>query len=246
LQAGSLKIAPGLNGLSSGFATSLNRESAMTRILLSCVLTFMVSASYAEEAVPPAETTTTDAAEGNGAEEPSWPELKFQSGKIVLPNKVATLSLTDEYYYISPEDTEKMLVAWGNPPGWETLGAVVPASVGPFSEDGWAVIVTYIDDGHVSDEDAHKIDYNDLLREMQEGTRQESEERVKSGYEAMDLLGWAAPPHYEQATRKLYWAKELNFGESDVHTLNYDVRVLGREGVVSMNAVAGMPQLATI
>jgi uncharacterized membrane-anchored protein len=31
-----------------------------------------------------------------------------------------------------------------------------------------------------------------------------------------------------------------------VNTLNYDVRVLGREGVLSMNAVAGMPQLATI
>jgi uncharacterized membrane-anchored protein len=31
-----------------------------------------------------------------------------------------------------------------------------------------------------------------------------------------------------------------------VHTLNYDVRVLGREGVLSMNAVAGMPQLAAI
>jgi uncharacterized membrane-anchored protein len=206
----------------------------------------MVSASYAEEAVPPAETTTTDAAEGNGAEEPSWPELKFQSGKIVLPNKVATLSLTDEYYYISPEDTEKMLVAWGNPPGWETLGAVVPAGIGPFTEEGWAVIVTYLDDGHVSDEDAHKIDYADLLEDMQEDTRAESNDRVKDGYESLELLGWAAPPHYEQDTRKLYWAKELKFGTGDAHTLNYDVRVLGREGVLSMNAVAGMTQLAAI
>ena len=31
-----------------------------------------------------------------------------------------------------------------------------------------------------------------------------------------------------------------------MHSLNYDVRVLGREGVLSMNAVAGMPQLASI
>jgi uncharacterized membrane-anchored protein len=219
----------------------------MSRILLTWVLTLLVGAVHGEEPVPQGETA---AAESTGpdaaAEEPAWPELKFQSGQIVLPNKVATLSLTDKYSYLSPADTEKMLVAWGNPPGWETLGSVVPAAVGPFSEEGWAVIVTYIDEGHVSDEDAHEIDYTELLADMKEGTREESEQRVKDGYEGLELLGWAANPHYEQASRKLYWAKELRFGDSEVHTLNYDVRVLGREGVLSMNAVAGMPQLASI
>jgi uncharacterized membrane-anchored protein len=43
----------------------------------------------------------------------------------------------------------------------------------------------------------------------------------------------------------MYWAKELDFGGSQ-RTLNYDVRVLGREGVLSMNAVAGMSQLGAI
>jgi uncharacterized membrane-anchored protein len=42
----------------------------------------------------------------------------------------------------------------------------------------------------------------------------------------------------------MYWAKDLDFGGG--HTLNYDVRVLGREGVLSMNAVAGMDQLGAI
>ena len=219
----------------------------MPRILLASVLTLLAVTAYGDEPVPPGDATASEAAEpAAAADEPSWPELKYQSGEIVLPNKVATLALTDQYHYLSPEDTEKMLVAWGNPPGWETLGAVVPASVGPFSDEGWAVIVTYIDDGHVSDDDANKIDYNDLLADMKDGTRQESKERVNEGYESLELLGWAAPPHYEQATRKLYWAKELKFGESEVHTLNYDVRVLGREGVLSMNAVASMPQLVSI
>lgn len=219
----------------------------MMRILLACVLTFMVAAVPGEEPGPQVEATAPEGTQPAAApEEPSWPELNFQSGQIVLPNRVATLALTDKYYYLSPEDTEKLLVAWGNPPGWETLGSVIPSAVGPFTEEGWAVIVTYIDDGHVSDEDAHQIDYQELLADMQEGTRDESELRVKDGYEGLELLGWAAPPHYEQATRKLYWAKELKFGEGEVHTLNYDVRVLGREGVLSMNAVASMPQLASI
>ena len=116
----------------------------MMRILLTCVLTFVVSAAYGEEPLPQGETAAAESAEPAtaAAEEPEWPELNYQSGAIVLPNQVATLSLTDQYHYLSPEDTEKMLVAWGNPPGWETLGSVVPADVGPFSEDGWAVIVT--------------------------------------------------------------------------------------------------------
>lgn len=219
----------------------------MMRILITCLLALIAAAASGEEPVPQSDATAADsAASGEAAAEPSWPELEFQSGEIVLPNKVATLSLSDKYHYLSPEDTEEMLVAWGNPPGWETLGAVIPANVGPFSEDGWAVIVTYIDDGHVSDDDANEIDYGELLEDMQEGTRQESKVRVKDGYDPLELLGWAAPPHYEQATRKLYWAKELKFGSGDVHTLNYDVRVLGREGVLSMNAVASMPQLASI
>jgi uncharacterized membrane-anchored protein len=123
---------------------------------------------------------------------------------------------------------------------------VVPANVDPFEETGWAVIVTYLDDGHVDDADAKKIDYADLLEDMKEGTSADNKERTSQGYEPVELLGWAEPPHYDDMARKLYWAKELKFGSSEVHSLNYDVRVLGREGVLSMNAVAGMPQLASI
>lgn len=177
---------------------------------------------------------------------PPMPELKYQTGVIVLPNKMATLNLSDNYRYLDATETEKLLVAWGNPPGSETLGAVVPASIGPFDDEGWAVIVTYIDDGHVDDKDAQEIDYAEMLEDMQEGTRADSEERVKAGYGAVELVGWAQEPRYDQATRKLYWAKELKFGGGETNTLNFDVRALGREGVLSLNAVAGMPQMVSV
>ncbi len=63
---------------------------------------------------------------------------------------------------------------------------------------------------------------------------------------AIDLVGWAAPPHYDAASNKLYWAKELAFGGQPEHTLNYDIRVLGRGGYLSLNAVAGMNQLQMV
>lgn len=66
------------------------------------------------------------------------------------------------------------------------------------------------------------------------------------GYPPVTLVGWAEPPHYDQATRKIYWAEDLAFGKADAHTLNYAIRVLGREGVLELNAVAGLDQLGSI
>jgi uncharacterized membrane-anchored protein len=60
------------------------------------------------------------------------------------------------------------------------------------------------------------------------------------------LIGWAAPPRYEQTAHKLYWAKELSFGGDTEHTLNYDIRALGRRGVLSLNAVASMDRLRVV
>src|SRR6185295_16936245 len=100
----------------------------------------------------------------------------------------------------------------------------------------WAVVLSYIDDGHVDDADARKIDYKDLMADMKKSTDESNEERKKAGYGSIKLVGWATEPRYDSSTHKMYWAKELEFG-GEQHTLNYDVRVLGREGVLPMNAV---------
>jgi len=81
---------------------------------------------------------------------------------------------------------------------------------------------------------------------MREDTDDANEERKKLGYEPVRLVGWAQPPHYDQGNKKLYWAKEIKFGSSEEHTLNYNIRVLGREGVLELNAVAGMGQLSKV
>jgi uncharacterized membrane-anchored protein len=180
------------------------------------------------------------------AEPPAGPELTYRTGDITLPNKVATLHLGSRYRYLDPAETEKLLVAWGNRPGSQTEGAIVPADIEPFSRSGWAVIVTYEDDGHVDDSDAKDIDYEELLDDMKQGTEDANAQRKEAGYGAVHLIGWAEPPHYDESAKKLYWAKELDFEGSGAHTLNYDVRVLGREGVLSMNAVATIDQLSRV
>jgi uncharacterized membrane-anchored protein len=180
------------------------------------------------------------------AEESSAPRLEYRTGDVELHNKIATLHLGTRFRYLDPAETEKLLVGWGNPPGSETQGAVVPADVEPFSDEGWAVIVTYEDEGHVDDKDAAEIDYDDMLKDMKAGTEEENAARKDAGYEAVHLVGWAEKPRYDSTAKKLYWAQELDFEGNEHHTLNYEVRVLGREGVLSMNAVASMTQLSQI
>jgi uncharacterized membrane-anchored protein len=174
-------------------------------------------------------------------------KLQYQKGTVSIKGGLATLKLNDKFQYLSPADSHTLLEKlWGNPHGADTLGTLVPVNFDPLAEDSWAIVITYEEDGYVSDKDADSINYDKLLKEMKEGTAEGSKERVKQGYRSIELVGWAAPPRYDKAAHKLYWAKELKFGDSADHTLNYDIRVLGRRGVLNLNAIAGMNQLAMI
>lgn len=173
--------------------------------------------------------------------------LTYQTGAVVIGGGIATLDVPEAFRFLGPEDARRLLVeGWGNPPMDPPLGVLVPADLSPMSDEGWAVIVTYDEDGYVEDDDAAGLDYGELLSEMQQDTKDANGDRIRAGYDPIELVGWAAPPHYDASEHKIYWAKELAFGESSEHTLNYNIRVLGRRGVLVMNAVAGMSQLESV
>ena len=173
--------------------------------------------------------------------------LTFRDGKITLPGTIATLDLPASFRYLDQADAAKLLTdGWGNPPGAKTLGMIVPADVNPLSAAGWGVVITYDKDGHVKDDDADKINYADLLKDIQESMIENNKSRKEQGYAAMTLVGWAEQPSYDKAQHKLYWAKELHTEGSQENGLNYNIRVLGREGVLVLNAVAGMDQIAQV
>lgn len=173
--------------------------------------------------------------------------LQQQTGSIDLADGIAALDVPDTFRYIGPEDTKRFLEeGWGNPDGSGTMGMLLPTETDLFGDEGWGVVITYQEDGYVSDEDANEIDYQEMLQSMQEASRESNAEREKAGYPPVQLVGWAAPPRYDSQAKKLYWAKELKFGDNEQTTLNYNVRILGRKGVLVMNAVSEMPQLSTV
>ena len=174
--------------------------------------------------------------------------LKYREGEITLRGDLAKLKLPPTLRYLGPDDAATVLERiWGNPPSRaKSLGMLVPADISVIAQNAWAVIVSYEEEGYVKDDDATKINYDDLLKEMRAGTKANSAEREKQGYPSIELVGWATPPRYDAAAKKMYWAKELKFGDSPENTLNYDIRVLGRRGVLVLSAVAGISQLADI
>jgi uncharacterized membrane-anchored protein len=176
-------------------------------------------------------------------------KLGYQTGTVHLSGGMATIALPESFRFLDPAGSKRLLTeGWGNPAGATqgVLGMLVPADVSPLSEEGWGIVITYDADGYVNDDDAAKMNFDKLLAEMQDGVGEANKIREKSGFEPVDLIGWAEKPHYDASAHKLYWAKELAFGDNPVHTLNYNIRVLGRRGVLVLNAVSSMEQFDTI
>jgi uncharacterized membrane-anchored protein len=190
-----------------------------------------------------AQTADTTAAYYDNIEK----SLKYEAGKITLPEGEGTLNVPKGFKFLNAKQTQDVLTnLWGNPEDKSVLGALVPDGKGVTHSNSWMFIVTYQGDGFVKDDDANDIDYDDLLKTMKEDTQTANEERKKGCYAEVQLVGWAAKPYYDSSLKVLHWAKELKFGKDEVNTLNYDLRVLGRKGMYNISAVANMSELAEV
>lgn len=176
------------------------------------------------------------------------PEFTYAHGTVELENGVASLELPQSFKFLdAPQSATVIVDIWGNPDADGVLGIIFPEADDPFTEGSYAYVVSYDESGHVDDGDADDIDYDEMLKGMQEGEAENNKLRAQAGYEPIHLVGWAAPPFYDDKNKVLHWAKELKFGDSAlVNTLNYNVRVLGRKGVLVLNAVATMDDLELV
>ncbi|MEA3038160.1 MAG: hypothetical protein QOE79_673, partial [Sphingomonadales bacterium] len=169
------------------------------------------------------------------------------SGDVALPAGNAVLHLGKDFYYLPPDEARKVLVdAWGNPPRIAdgVLGIVFPAGKTFLDPDTWGAAITYEASGYVTDKDAQTADYDALLKQLQSGEEEINAKRREEGYPAQHLVGWAQPPSYDAASHSVVWAQNIAFdGQSD-NSLNYDVRMLGRKGVLSLNMITAMSKLA--
>lgn len=172
--------------------------------------------------------------------------LSYRQGHILLPGGVGELTVPTGFRYLDSAQSRRVLQqVWHNPSG-ESLGMLFPANRGPLTDNSWAYVIEYDPMGYVKDDDANDIDYNELLTDMQKDVQENNQERQASGFEPVSLLGWAANPFYDKGSHALHWAKALRFGSAPDTTLNYNVRLLGRKGVLVLNAIGEPDQLPEI
>lgn len=169
----------------------------------------------------------------------------YQSGAIPIADGVATVNIPTGFKFLDAAQSRSVLVdVWGNPPDAAegVYGMIFKEGSGVFA-DTYTFVIEYDPMGYVSDEDADDIDYDELLTELQNDSRAANEQRRAMGYDGLELVGWASPPYYDKDRKVLHWAKELHADSAEVNTLNYNVRVLGRKGVLILNAIGSMEQL---
>jgi len=155
----------------------------------------------------------------------------------------AVLSLPNGYAFIPKKESLELLRAMGNTPSDEVEGMIFPLKK---NFNGFLVI-RYINSGYIQDNDAKEWNADELLKNLQEGTKEGNPKRVEMGIPPVEVLGWITSPKYDAKTHRLIWSAKLqdigstnqNFG------INYNTYILGREGYISMNLVTDAEHIQT-
>ncbi|TGL24208.1 DUF2167 domain-containing protein [Leptospira yanagawae] len=174
--------------------------------------------------------------------------LKYQTGNVTIGDKLATIKVPKGFKFLDAKQSQFVLhEVWGNPLNESILGMLFKSDQSPISENfTYALTYSFSEDGYVSDSDVNEINYDELLKSMKEDISEGNEARIKEGYPAMELVGWANKPFYDASSKKLHWAKEIKFEGDAVNTLNYNIRILGRKGILELNAISDVEKLKLV
>ena len=172
----------------------------------------------------------------------------YRTGPIDIADGIATLRLPEDLKFLDAAQSRQAIVeVWENPPSAaaDVLGIVFRAGE-DVNHHEFFFVVEYEAEGHVSDADADSIDYDTMLARMMRENRESDRQRKAEGYSGLELIGWASAPYYDKQRRTLHWALEMQAEGEEDHVLNYNIRVLGRRGVLFINAVSTMDRVEAV
>jgi len=151
---------------------------------------------------------------------------------------LARIVIPAQYVFTEAAGTRKALEMMQNPTSGRELGLLRPKT------GEWFVVFRFADIGHVKDDEKDKLDPVEILRSIREGTEAANETRKKNGWEVLKVLGWDQPPRYNAETHHVEWAVRAKSADHDV--VNFNIRYLGRRGVMEANLVCDPQLLARI
>ena len=139
---------------------------------------------------------------------------------------MAEIQIPEGYQFASSCDAQTLLELYGNPRNPNILGAIVPLA----EDSDWTLIFKFDGIGYVKDADQEAIDADEILSSFQSGLPDMNAARRAIGADQCSSISWMEKPFYDPQTNNLTWALRLGFAEGD--SVNYDIRILGRRGVM--------------
>ena len=156
----------------------------------------------------------------------------------------ATLKLPAGHFFVPQAEGARLLRALGNVVNDASLVGLV---VGTGPNDRWIVVIRYIKEGYIKDDDAKNWNADDLLKNLKDGAEEANKDRVARGFPEMQVIGWVQPPSYDAATHRLVWsllAKRQGRAGRRRKSINYNTYALGRDGYFSLNLLSNSERIA--
>ena len=196
-----------------------------------------VAAPTPEADAKPADAKPADGdgADGSGAQGDGINVPHILGPKLVDLGHGAEINVPAGMFLFEKETAQRILREDGND---------VENTVAAIGKPGakWLVVIDAEDIGYVSDDDADELDADAFLKSFQDGTAAQNKDRVAQGIPELFVDGWSEPLHYDKATHHLVWG--LIGHSNGVKNVNFFTRVLGRNGVMSLDLIDSVESIS--
>ncbi len=174
-------------------------------------------------------------------EEKMWRSIRWvEAGSDVPLGSEAHVMVPEGYIFTGRQGTQTLMKLYGNLlTEWEQ-GYIEPLD----ENEMWFLVFEYENSGHVKDDEADDLDADAIMKSFKDSDDASNEERKRLGYPDLNTKGWLVPPYYNDQTHNLEWALLLESGGEEV--VNYNIRLLGREGIMHVTVVTGVEEFEDV
>jgi uncharacterized membrane-anchored protein len=158
--------------------------------------------------------------------EDTFENLQWQEGpKTQNILGIASFFLDNNFVALNVEETDKYLILSNN----RAIG--VRSFFGP-NDSSWDGYFSFDKVGYVKDNES--IDEDDLLKQTISNQKIANEYRREQGWNTLKVIGWEYPPNYDDVNNRLEWAFLLLDEQDQREIVNYETRILGKNGVMNV------------
>ena len=168
--------------------------------------------------------------------EDTFENLQWQEGpKTQNILGIASFFLDINFVALNVDETDKYLKLSNN------VSSGKSSFFGP-NDSSWDGYFDFNEVGYVKDD--KDFDADELLKQARIDQKSANKYRREQGWEAFQIIGWEYPPNYDERSNRLQWAYLLE-DESKNRFVNYETRILGRNGVMEVVLVSTPDNLNT-